>query len=65
MTHINSTGNTNTVNTDKSNSHNNQPQNANTEPYSNLMNNIEYFSVFGFLLAGLVNYAFQDKQMSD
>lgn len=66
--HKDSTDNTNTantVNTTKSNSHNNQTQNANTESYSNLMNNTEYFSVFGFLLAGLANYMLHEKLMSD
>lgn len=65
MAHTDSTDKTNKVNTDKSNTHNSQPQNANTESYSNLMDNMEYFSVFGFLLAGLANYAFCDKQISD
>ena len=65
MIHAESTDNTNSVNTTKSNSHNNQTQNANTESYSNLMNNTEYFSVFGFLLAGLDNYMLHEKLMSD
>ncbi len=65
MKHTDSTNNTNIVNTIKSNAHNNQPQNANTEPYSDLMNSIEYFSVFGFLLAGLANYMLHEKLMSD
>ena len=68
MTHTDSTDNTNTaniVNTDKSNVRNNHTQNANTESYSNFMDNMEYFSVFGFLLAGLANYAFHEKRISD
>lgn len=67
MAHTDSTDYTNstdTTNTTKSNSHN-QSQNANTEPYSNFMNSMEYFSAFGFLLAGLANYAFHEKRISD
>lgn len=63
MTH---TDLTNTANTDKTNTHNNQSTDTKTEEsYSDFMNNMEYFSVFGFLLAGLANYAYHDKQMSD
>lgn len=65
MTHTDSTDNTNSANTPKSSTHDSQPQNANTEPYSNFMNSMEYFSAFGFLLAGLANYAFHEKQTSD
>ena len=66
MKHTDSTNNTNIVNTIKSNAHNNQPKDTKTEEsYSDFMNNMEYFSVFGFLLAGLANYAYHDKQMSD
>lgn len=64
MIHTDSTDNTNTANTAKSNSHN-QSQNANTEPYSNFIDSMEYFSAFGFLLAGLANYAFHEKRISD
>lgn len=57
---------TDTANTDKTNTHNNQSTDTKTEEsYSDFMNNMEYFSVFGFLLAGLANYAYHDKQMSD
>ena len=63
MTH---TDLTNTANTDKTNIHNKQSKDTKTEESSSdVMNNMEYFSVFGFLLAGLANYAYHDKQMSD
>jgi len=63
MTH---TDLTDTANTYKTNTHNNQSTDTKTEEsYSDFMNNMEYFSVFGFLLAGLANYAYHDKQMSD
>ena len=63
MTQINST---NTTNKTKTNTHNDNPKDTKTEEsYSDFMNNMEYFSVFGFLLAGLANYAYHDKQMSD
>lgn len=68
MAHTDSTDYTNstdTTNTAKGNTHNNHLQNANTEPYSDLMNSIEYFSVLGFSLAGLANYMFHEKQTSD
>lgn len=65
MTHTDSTDNTNTANTSKSNTHNNQSQNANTESFSNLMNDIEYFSVYGFLLTVFSYEITHDKQMSD
>lgn len=45
MTH---TSSTDITNTDKTNTHNNQLQSENTESYSDFMNNMEYFSVFGF-----------------
>lgn len=60
MTHTDKT------NTTKSNTYDSQSQNANTEEsYSNFMYNMEYFSVFGFLLAGLANYMIHEKRMSD
>ena len=63
MTQIKSTD---TANTYKTNAHNDNPKDTKTEEsYSDFMNNMEYFSVFGFLLAGLANYAYHDKQMSD
>ena len=63
MTHTDSID---TTNTDKTNTHNNQSKDTNTdELYSNFMNNMEYFSVFGFLLAGLMNYMIHEKRMSD
>ena len=63
MTHTDST---NTTNTAKTNTHNNQSKDTNTdELYSNFMNNIEYFSVVGFLLAGLTNYMIHEKRISD
>lgn len=62
MTH---TDLTNTTNTPKTNTHNNQLQNENVESYSNFMNSVEYFSVFGFLLAGLANYMIHEKRISD
>ena len=65
MTQLNSIQR-NTTNTAKTNTHNNQSTDTKTEEsYSDFMNNMEYFSVFGFLLAGLANYAYHDKQMSD
>ena len=63
MTHTDSID---TTNTDKTNTHNNQSKDTNTdELYSNFMNNMEYFSVFGFLLAGLMNYMIHEKRISD
>ena len=63
MTHTDSID---TTNTDKTNTHNNQSKDTNTdELYSNFMNNMEYFSVFGFLLAGLMNYMIYEKRISD
>lgn len=56
---------TDRINTPKSNTHNNQLQKENTESYSNFMNSVEYFSVFGFLLAGLANYMIHEKRISD
>lgn len=53
-----------TINTDKSNSHN-HPQNANTEPYSNFIDSMEYFSAFGFLLSRMAYEITHEKQMSD
>lgn len=65
MTHTDSTDNTNTVNTTKNNTHNNQPQNANTESYSDFMDNMGYFSAFGFLLSRMAYEFAHDRQMSD
>lgn len=63
MTQINSTDITNTA---KTNTHNNQSKDTNTdELYSNFMNNMEYFSVVGFLLAGLADYTIHEQQISD
>lgn len=63
MTQIKSTD---TTNTDKTNIHNNRSKDTNTEEsYSNFMNSVEYFSVFGFLLAGLANYMIHEKRISD
>jgi len=63
MTQINST---NTTKTDKTNIYNGNLKDTKTEEsYCNLMNNIEYFSVYGFLLAGLANYMIHEKRMSD
>lgn len=63
MTHTDSTD---TANTDKTNTHNNLSKDTKTEEsYSNFMNNMEYFSVFGFLLAGLANYMIHEKRISD
>ena len=39
MIHADSTDNTNSVNTPKSSTHDSQSQNANTEPYSDFMDN--------------------------
>lgn len=58
MTQINSTDITNTA---KCNTHDSQSQNANTEPYSDFMDNMEYFSVFRFLLDCFANYAYREK----
>lgn len=66
MIHKDSTGNTNIINTDKTNTHNgNHKDTKIEESYSNLMNSMEYFSVFGFLLAGLANYMIHEKRISD
>ena len=63
MTH---TDLTDTANTDKTNTHNNQSTDTKTEEsYSDFMNNMEYFSVFGFLLSGLANYMIHEQQISD
>lgn len=63
MTHTNST---NTTNTAKTNTHNDNPKATNIdELYSNFMNNMECFSVVGFLLAGLANYMIHEKRISD
>ena len=63
MTQINST---NTTNKTKTNTHNDNPKDTKTEEsYSNFMNNMEYFSVFGFLLSGLANYMIHEQQISD
>lgn len=63
MTHTNST---NTTNTAKTNTHNDNPKDTNIdELYSNFMNNMEYFSVVGFLLAGLADYMIHEQQISD
>lgn len=60
MTHTDST------NTTKTNTHNGNFKDTKTEEsYSNLMNNTEYFSAFGFLLAGLANYMLHEKRISD
>ncbi len=57
---------TDTANTDKTNTHNNQSTDTKTEEsYSDFMNNMEYFSVFGFLLAGLADYMLYEKGISD
>lgn len=58
MTHTDSTNKT------KSSTHN-QSQNANTELYTDLMNNIEYFSAFGFLLSRMAYEITHEKQTSD
>lgn len=63
MTQINST---NTTNTDKANTHDNQSKDTKTEEsYSDFMNNMEYFSVFGFLLSRMAYELAHEKQMSD
>lgn len=63
MTHTDST---NTTNTAKTNTHNGNFKDTKTEESnSNLMNNMEYFSVVGFLLAGLANYMIHEQQISD
>lgn len=63
MTHTNST---NTTNTAKTNTHNDNPKDTNIdELYSNFMNNMEYFSVVGFLLASLADYMIHEQQISD
>ncbi len=63
MAHTNLIDKTNTT---KSNTYNNQSSNENTEElYNDLMNTMECFSVLGFLLAGLVNYAFHENRISD
>lgn len=65
MTQLNSIQR-NTTNTAKTNTHNNQSKDTNTdELYSNFMNNMEYFSVVGFLLAGLADYTIHEQQISD
>ena len=65
MTQLNSIQR-NTTNTAKTNTHNNQSTDTNTdELYSNFMNNMEYFSVVGFLLAGLADYTIHEQQISD
>lgn len=61
MIHADSTDNTNSANTPKSNTHDSQSQNTNTEPYSDFMDNMEYFSIFGFLLTCFANYAYREK----
>ncbi len=66
MIHADSTDNTNSANTPKSSTHNNQSKDTKTEEsYSDFMNNMEYFSVFGFLLADLANYMLHEKRISD
>lgn len=56
----------NTSNTAKTNTHNDNLKDTKTEEsYNNLMNNMEYFSVFGFLLAGLADYMLHEKGISD
>ena len=63
MTHTDSIDTTNTA---KTNTHNNQSKDTNTdELYSNFMNGMEYFSVVGFLLASLANYMIHEKRISD
>lgn len=60
MTQIKST------NTYTTNTYNNQSKDTKTEEsYSYLLNNMEYLSVFGFLLAGLANYMIHEKGISD
>lgn len=60
------TDSTNTTNTAKTNTHNDNSKDTKTEEsYSYLLNNMEYFSVFGFLLAGLANYMIHEKGISD
>lgn len=59
MTH---TDLTNTTNTAKTNTYNDDPKDTKTEElYSNFMDNMEYFSVFGFLLDCFANYAYREK----
>lgn len=64
MTHTDSI---NTTNTDKANTHTGNPKDTKTEEsYNNDFNgNMEYFSVLGFLLAGLANYMIHEKRISD
>lgn len=63
MTH---TDLTNTTNTAKTNTYNDDPKDTKTEElYSNFMNNMEYCSVVGFLLAGLADYTIHEQQISD
>ena len=63
MTQIKSTD---TANTYKTNAHNDNSKDTKTEEsYSDFMNNMEYFSVFGFLLADLANYMLHEKRISD
>lgn len=62
MAHTNSIDKTNKT---KSNTYNNQPQNANTESYSNFMDNMEYYSVLGFLLTVFAYELAHEQQMSD
>lgn len=65
MTQLNSIQR-NSTNTAKTNTHNNQSKDTKTEElYSNFMNNMEYFFVVGFLLAGLADYTIHEQQISD
>lgn len=54
------------TNKTKNNTHNNQSANENTEEeYNHLINNTDYFTAFGFLLAVLAYELAHDKQTSD
>ncbi len=63
MTHTDST---NTTNTAKTNTHNDNPQYTKTEvSYSDIMNNMEYFSVVAFLLYRMAYKRMREKCISD
>lgn len=54
-----------TASKDNSSTHSSQLTNAKAEPYSNFMDNMEYFTAFGFLLSRMAYELAHEKKMTD
>lgn len=53
----------NTNNKNRSNEHTNHPNDTKTESYDSMMENIDYFSVFGFLLSRMAYELIHEKRV--